>query len=330
MKTPIEPLLFERHFVEKVWGGRSLERRPGIELPGSAPIGETWEIVDREKENSVVASGPFQGRTLRELMQERADEILGSSPAGKDGRFPLLVKYIDAAENLSVQVHPDAAAAARLGGSAESKTEAWYVVDSRPEGLLYCGLREDVGREEFERVADRPGVIEAMSRWEVRPGDCMFVPGGTVHAIGAGVTILEVQENSDTTYRLWDWGREGRETHVAQALECVTFGAPERGPRAADWEHPDETGEGFRVARLASSEFFHMSALSVHGECRRATGGRFRIYAVPAGSGVLSVEGRPGEWSLATGDVWLVPAACAIHRFHPGAGGLELVEMTTP
>ena len=331
MKTPIEPLLFERHFVEKVWGGRSLERRPGIELPGTEPIGETWEIVDRPKENSKVKGGAFQGRTLHELMGEYGPEILGASPAGKEGRFPLLVKYIDASDNLSVQVHPDDAAAARLGGEAEAKTEAWYVLDSTPEGVLYCGLRKDVTRQDFARVADGPGVIEAMSRWDVQAGQCMFVPGGTVHAIGSGVTILEVQQNSDTTYRLWDWGRTGRETHVQQALECVQFGADERAPVVADFDQAGtETGEGYRKVTLASSDFFRMNALAIEGDCRRSTEDRFRIYAVSEGSGHLAVEGRDEDWTLQQGDVWLVPAICGYHHLRPGPAGLSVIEMHTP
>jgi len=330
MKTPIEPLLFERHFVEKVWGGRSLERSPGIELPGSEPIGETWEIVDRAEENSRVKAGVFKGRTLRELMGEYGPEILGVSPVGKEGRFPLLVKYIDASDNLSVQVHPDDPAAARLGGGAEAKTEAWYVLDSAPEGALYCGLRKDVTRQEFERVADGPGVIETLSRWDVQAGQCMFVPGGTVHAIGAGVTILEVQQNSDTTYRLWDWGREGRETHVQQALECVRFGEDECAPAVLDFEAAGERGEGYRKVSLASSDFFRMNALSIEGECRRSSGDRFRIYAVSEGSGHLAVEGRGGEWALERGDVWLVPADCGYHHLRPGPSGLSVIEMHTP
>ncbi|MAB80487.1 MAG: mannose-6-phosphate isomerase [Planctomycetes bacterium] len=330
MGTPIEPLLFERHFVEKVWGGRALEQRLGIALPGSAPIGETWEIVDRQEENSKVAAGAFKGRTLRELMEEYSSEILGSSPTGKAGRFPLLVKYVDAGENLSVQVHPDEAAAARLGDPAEAKTEAWYVVDAIAEGVLYCGLRRNVGRDEFARVANGSGVVETLSRWDVQPGQCMLVPGGTVHAIGAGVTILEVQENSDTTYRLWDWGRKGRETHVPQALESIHFGKEIRGPATADWEKADVRGEGFRLLTLVCSDFFVMSALRIEGACRRSTEERFRIYAVSHGSGWLGVEGRDEEWALGTGDVWLVPADCGYHRLRPGRSGLNLIEMHTP
>ena len=318
------PIRFQRHFLEKVWGGRALERRPGIALPSDVAIGETWEVVDRETENSVVAEGGFEGaegHTLRQLMESHGDALLGKAPVGKQGRFPLLVKYIDAADNLSVQVHPDDATAAAIGGTAEAKTEAWYVVDAGPEGVLYAGLRPDVTREEFAQVASTEGVLELLLRWEVQPGDCMMVPGGTVHAIGAGVTILEVQQNSDTTYRIWDWGRP-RETHVDQALRATSFGAPERGPVRPVWL--DEGGH--RKAHLARSKHFGMNALSITDETRFSTGGQFQLYAVVQGSGSLRTKEGPARM-LSAGDVWMVPAVCGYHHVVPDGGPLELVQM---
>lgn len=316
MSAPLTPLRFERRFLEKVWGGRALERRPGLALP-PGKIGETWELVDRAGENSVVAEGELRGRTLRELMTAHGKDILGKTPAGKEGRFPLLVKYIDAAENLSVQVHPDDDSCGALPG-AEAKTEAWYVLDAQPGAKLYAGLRPEVSARDFERVADGPGVLETLLTWDVKRGDCLLVPGGTVHAIGGGVTILEVQQNSDTTYRLWDWGRAGRETHVAAALRCVRFGAPERAPIRPLWFDED----GARVAHLARCKHFGMNALRITAPARRSTQSQAQIYAVIEGRGTL----RHGdlEWALNPGDVWLVPASCGYHHFEP-AGELLLV-----
>jgi len=333
LSAPIGPLRFERHFVEKVWGGRSLASRPGIELPPDVPIGETWEIVDREKENSIVAGGPFAGRSLRDVMGEHGEALLGKAPAGKEGRFPLLVKYIDAAQDLSVQVHPDDDAAATIGGGAEGKTEAWLVVDVAPGGVLYAGLDPAVERDGFEEAArrDPSSVVDALLRWEVRPGDCLLVPGGTVHAIGAGVTILEVQQNSDTTYRLWDWGRVGldgqpRETHVPQALAATRFGEPERPPVAPVWE---PWGDGARRAALVRSRHFAMNGLGISAERRVSTGSQFQIYAVLGGGGRLSVDGGEGSWTLAQGDVWLVPACAGYHRLAPEGDGELLVAQIT-
>jgi mannose-6-phosphate isomerase len=318
----IEPLRFERHFLTKVWGGRALERRPGIALP-PGQIGETWEVVDREGENSIVATGVLKGLSLRELMRRHPKELLGTVPPGKDGRFPLLLKYIDAGENLSVQVHPDDESAARLSAGldprAEAKSEAWYVVDAKPGSLLYAGLRPEVSARDFERVADGPGVLETLLTWEVRPGDCLLVPGGTVHAISAGVTILEVQQNSDTTYRLWDWGRSGRETHVTQALQCIRFGQPERGPIRPRWFPEGELS----VAHLARCKHFGMNALRLTKPVRRSTQSQFNLYAVIEGEGRL--RWGEEERALAPGDVWLVPASTGYHHFEPARGELVLV-----
>jgi mannose-6-phosphate isomerase len=326
MSQPLEPLRFERRFLEKVWGGRALERRPGIPLPEGQAVGETWELVDRDGENSLVAAGPLRGRSLRELMQTRAPEILGNAPAGRLGRFPLLVKYIDARENLSVQVHPDENSARALGGGAEAKTEAWYVLAAEPGSVLYAGLRPEVGAREFERVADGPGVLEALLRWEVRPGDCLLVPGGTVHAIGAGVTILEVQQNSDTTYRLWDWGRTGREVHLSQALACARFGAPERPPLRPVWF---EKGDGVAEAPLVRSQQFGLNALRLSRPVRRSTHSQYQIYAVLEGKGRLRLPDQRA-FELSPGDVWLVPAACGYHHLEPlmpAGGELVLAQM---
>jgi mannose-6-phosphate isomerase len=316
--TRLEPLRFERHYLEKVWGGRTLERKPGFALP-PGKIGETWEVVDRADENSLVATGGLKGLSLRELMKRHGADLLGKAPPGKEGRFPLLVKYIDACENLSVQVHPDDESCRRLPGS-EAKTEAWYIVDARPGSVLYAGLRPTVTAREFERVADGPGVVETLLAWEVQPGDCLLVPGGTVHAISAGITILEVQQNSDTTYRLWDWGRAGRETHVAEALQCIRFGDPPRGPIRPRW-FPEGA---YQVAHLARSKHFGMNALHLTQPTRFSTQSQFNLYAVLEGGGRLRWNG--GERELTRGDVWLVPDATGYHHFEP-AGELRLVHM---
>jgi len=329
VSTPLEPLRFQRHFVEKVWGGRALESTPGIELPPKKPIGETWEIVDREKENSIVAEGAFRGQSLRQLMLERGPEILGSAPAGKHGRFPLLVKYLDANQNLSVQVHPDDATAARMGGSAEAKTEAWYVLDAQPGGLVYAGLQPEIDAAAFERLAPTAGIVKAMCSFPVHAGHCILLRGGTVHAIGAGVTILEVQQNSDSTYRVYDWGRNGldgkpRQVHLEQALECAHYGDTGATPQEPVWE---AEGAGLESASLAESHVFRMQGLRVSAPVDLDSAGEFRIYSVVGGSGKLLTDSGAMIKPLARGDVWLLPAVCGIHSLAPDAGGLQLVAM---
>jgi len=325
-----EPLRFERRLLEKVWGGRALERCLGFALSPDVPVGETWEVVDRGEASSVVAEGEHAGRTLHELMRDHGPDLLGAAPSGTGGRFPLLVKYIDASRDLSVQVHPDDETARRLGGGAEGKTEAWYVVDVAEGGRLYAGLRPEVTLEEFTKIAAGPEVEGALLEWSVRPGDCLLVPGGTVHAIGAGVTILEVQQNSDTTYRLYDWGRLGldgkpRDTHVDRALPCIRFGAEPRPPAAPRWE---ETSSTLRTAPLARSEYFEMTGLALSGATCFDTTGRYRILAVVGGGGELVVSASDRRHRLDRGDVWLVPAACGEYRLEPETHELKLVLTT--
>jgi len=322
MTTLKEPLRFERRLLEKVWGGRALARNPGFELPPGAKVGETWEIVDREEENSIVAEGGFAGTSLGELMARHGGDLVGRPSLVRKRRFPLLVKYIDAADNLSVQVHPDDEKAGLLGDGAEGKSEAWYILDVAPGGALYCGLKPGVVAGEFARVATTPRVIDLLQKWSVRPGDCILVPGGTVHAIGAGVTLLEVQQNSDTTFRIWDWGRP-RDTHVPQALRCVRFGSPVEPPRSASWSSAPLASER---APLARARHFGMDAVRVARPSRFELGGSFRILALIEGEGrLLAGEGEPR--TMRRGDVWLVPASCDSFSIEPLAGAVQVVEM---
>jgi mannose-6-phosphate isomerase len=326
-RAPHLPLRFERIYQEKVWGGRTLERCPGLALPAGKRIGETWEVVDREGENSRVADGPWRGASLGELVARHREALLGTAPANARGRFPLLVKYIDASEALSVQVHPSDESAARIGSCAEGKTEAWYVLAAEPGARLYCGLRAGVGPRELERCMGERAVLELLRSFEARAGECLLVPGGTVHAIGAGVTLLEVQQNSDTTYRIWDWDRLGldgrpRETHPREALAASAFDLPEQPPVAAALRRGSD---GHARAPLARTSHFALELLELDARARLATGGQYRIYCVVRGSGTLEVAG--GTQPLARGDCWLVPACAEVHEVEPAAEGLTLVQV---
>jgi mannose-6-phosphate isomerase len=219
------PLTFRPIFKERVWGGRALERLYGKKLPANVPIGESWEISDRPGDASVIANGPLAGKDLRWLMEHHERELLGKAKSA-NGRFPLLIKILDAQEKLSLQVHPPAHKAAELKG--EPKTEAWYIADAEPGAELYVGLKRGVTRAEFERKIETGAVAECFHRVPVKAGDTMFLPSGRVHAIGAGLVIFEIQQNSDTTYRVFDWNRVGldkkpRELHVAESLASIDF-----------------------------------------------------------------------------------------------------------
>jgi mannose-6-phosphate isomerase len=220
------PLTFHPIFKERVWGGRELERLYRKSLPPGRPIGESWEISDRPGDASVIANGPLAGKNLRWLMENHATEVLGDAKPAADGRFPLLCKILDAREKLSLQVHPPASKAAELGG--EPKTEMWFIANAAPGAELFAGLNRGVTRREFETKVKTGEVAECFHRVPVRAGDAMFLPSGRVHAIGAGLVIFEIQQNSDTTYRVFDWNRVGldgqpRELHVAQSLASIDF-----------------------------------------------------------------------------------------------------------
>jgi mannose-6-phosphate isomerase len=219
------PLTFKPIFKERIWGGRSLERLYQKPLPALVPIGESWEISDRPGDASVIANGPLAGKDLRWLMENHAVELLGAA-AAKTKSFPLLVKILDAREKLSLQVHPPAELAASMGG--EPKTEMWYVAEATPEADLFVGLKKGVSHSDFERKIKDGTVAECFHRIPVKKDDVMFLPSGRVHALGAGNVIFEIQQNSDTTYRVFDWNRVGldgkpRELHIQQSLNSINF-----------------------------------------------------------------------------------------------------------
>jgi len=219
------PLSFRPLFKERVWGGNRLAAMRGGNTASETPVGETWELVDRDDAQSVVARGPHAGLTLHELWTKFRTAVFGEGMPDAP-RFPLLAKILDAQEKLSVQVHPPAGKAAELKG--EPKTEMWYLLDATRDAVLFAGFRHGATRATFERALAEGRVAELLHRVPVRAGDAMFIPSGRCHAIGAGCLIVEVQQNSDTTYRAFDWNRTGidgkpRELHIAESLASIDF-----------------------------------------------------------------------------------------------------------
>jgi len=230
-------IAFNPLYMERVWGGRGLETKLGRSIPPERPIGESWEIVDRDDAQSVVADGPRAGQTFRELLEADPEAFLGPG-ADPAAPFPILVKWLDCQDRLSLQVHPPASIAPKLGG--EPKTENWYIADAEPGAALLAGLRRGVTPESFRRALDEQRLEECVHRFEARPGDSLLVPSGRIHAIDAGNLILEIQQSSDTTYRVYDWGRAGldgkpRQLHVEESLESIDFDDVEPAPL-----HPNE------------------------------------------------------------------------------------------
>ena len=302
--TPLYPLTFEPRFKERVWGGRSLERLYAKRLPASVPIGESWEIADRPGDESVILSGPLAGRTLRWLMQEQGSDVLGDASPALDGRFPLLCKILDASQRLSLQVHPPERAA-HLG---EAKTEMWYIAAADPGAELFVGLRAGVTRAAFEGAVANGTVADCFHRIAVQAGDAMFLPSGRVHAIGAGLVIFEIQQNSDTTFRVHDWDRVGldghpRELHVREALDSIDFTDFEPGIIQSRLARQN----GFDMRTLVDHALFRVDLVAGHapGEVRLPSS-RPRVLAAVGGS--LRISGNAVSVTLRGGDFCLLPA----------------------
>lgn len=305
------PLRFEPFLRPMVWGGRSLQTRLGKRLPNGAAYGESWEVSDHPLCRSKVAAGPFAGTDLRHLMLEHRSELLGAAASEHDV-FPWLVKFLDCRDWLSVQVHPDTATVRKLRPGEGSKTEAWFVLHAEPTGRVYAGLKPGVGPNDFRAALARGQVAELLHSFQPQSGDCVFLPAGTVHAVGGGVLMAEIQETSDVTFRLYDWDRvdaEGRrrELHIEESFASIHWDA---GPVT-----PIRTGE--RPANqpaeqaLVRCPFFE---LDFHRIVSPASieAGRLRTLIVVAGAGAWD-DGTP----IATGEVWVLPAAMRNQQVHP-------------
>ena len=306
-------LVFEPIFMERVWGGRRLESLYGKRLPSAALIGESWEIVDRPEAQSVVHEGPLRGKTLHQLWSADREMVFGKVRDAP--RFPILLKFLDAQENLSLQVHPPATLAKELGG--ESKSELWYFADTAPKARLFAGVKNGSTREVFQRAIEEGKVEDHIHALEVAAGDAIFLPSGRLHALGAGNLIVEVQENSDTTYRVYDWGRAKKDRarrpmHVAKALRCIDF---------SDWEPPLLKPEG---ESLVKHETFEIDKWLLNDEREIAGAGRFAI--VVCLTGELECAGR----LFKPGDFFLVPAELENRSVRPVGEDASLLRVTMP
>ncbi len=318
------PLKFNPVLQNRLWGGRQIQRVLGRNIPtplANAPVGESWEIADLPPGSvkadstgsladgslsSVVANGPLAGLTLHEVLVRHGADILGDkTQAGS--YFPLLIKYLDASEDLSVQVHPDAAYAQKHV-NAHLKSEAWYVLAARPGARIYKGLRPGTTREAFADAIKTGRVAELLNAIPVRVGDCHYLESGTVHALGAGVLAAEVQTPSDTTFRVFDWNRlcsdgKPRDLHIDAAMEVISFDSPavERIIRQ------QRQLENMEITDLVSCPYFTLSRRWVAGGTSALPEGRAAVWIVLAGQGVLESPGQAGV-AVAAGDTILVPA----------------------
>ncbi len=300
----LHPFVFRPILKERIWGGSALASVFGRELPKDRPIGESWEISDRPGDVSVIANGPLAGRDVRWLMEQHGEKVMGDARTA-NGRFPLLAKILDARDRLSLQVHPPAAVADRLDG--EPKTEMWYIVRAKPGAMLYAGLRRGTSRGDFERHLQAGTVEQCFHRMDTAAGDSLFLPSGRVHAIGAGNMIFEIQQNSDTTYRVFDWNRidahgQPRPLHVAESLDSIDFNDFEPALIRTGANGP---GEGETV--LADDPLFRVIKKGFpSGSREMALPHRPVVLAVIAGA--LRVAGGETLLPLSSGQFCLLPA----------------------
>ncbi|MEO1583971.1 MAG: type I phosphomannose isomerase catalytic subunit [Planctomycetota bacterium] len=312
------PLTFEPILMEKVWGGRRLASY-GKALPDGVRIGESWELADLDAsslsgagggaQRSVIFNGPFAGRTLFEAEASWGERLFGRASPTPQGGFPLLVKLLDASENLSVQVHPPESEAD--GRDSHAKHECWYVLAAEPGSVIYKGLKPGVTRAELRDAIEAGRVPEVLASVPAVPGEMHDVPSGTLHAIGAGVVIAEIQTPSDTTYRVYDWsaehGRTPREMHIEQALRCADFAPPP----------PVRSGE-----ILCDNAFFRVREVRGHCEERPlGTGCQVAMIVGGSGASIASRASSFAEVEGGAGTTILVPASCAddaVLRAGPG------------
>ncbi|NIP85893.1 MAG: class I mannose-6-phosphate isomerase [Planctomycetales bacterium] len=304
------PLRFQPIFRRYLWGGRRLQEVLDKPIGEGDDYAESWEVVDHGEDQSVVAAGPLAGTTLHELVRTHGTALLGRhhpQPA-----FPLLWKFLDAHQTLSVQVHPNDQQAARLDPPDLGKTEAWVVLDAAPDSLIYAGLKRGFDRPAVERELARGTVHLCLHQFHPAVGDCVFLPAGTVHALGAGLLVAEIQQASDTTYRLFDWNRVGpdgqpRALHIAQGLEVIDY---QRGPIQPQTPQPTDRPH---VQRLVQCDHFVLD----RWQCAQpvTAGGDRRCHTLAVLQGAVEVQGDPAGQPLRRGQTLLLPAA---------AGGVTL------
>lgn len=318
------PLRFRPLFRRYIWGGRRLGTLLGKAIGPEDNCAESWEICDRGVDQSVVEWGPLRGASLGELVARRGEELLGRHHP--QDRFPLLLKFLDAARTLSVQVHPDDDRAARLEPPDLGKTEAWVVLAAESGGTIYAGLKAGVDREALAEAIHGGRCQELLHQFQPKPGDCVFLPAGTVHALGEGLLVAEIQQASDTTYRLFDWNRLGadgkpRTLHVEPGLEAIDY---ERGPVGP--QEPQETGRA-GVVRLIDSEKFVLDRWEL--EAAEPVGGDRRCHIIAVLEGSLKVEGDPADRPMPAGGTVLLPAGLGQVQLSP-RGRTVLIEAHLP
>lgn len=339
------PLVLRPVLLEKVWGGRRLSTLGKPLASTTGKYGESWELADMPSTSasgagggavrSIIANGPLAGRTLHDAFEQWGTRLLPSGPGTRRTDFPLLIKFLDASENLSVQVHPSPAFA-RTHTGANLKTECWYIMHAEPGAVIYKGIKPGVTRADFERMAranDR-AMIDALVAVPAVSGECHNLPSGTLHALGAGVLVAEVQTPSDTTFRCYDWGRVGRELHVDQTLACISFPGEHGHDELLKGMSTASIKPSELCARLVSTEFFSVDELrpgegdelTVARSCS-GCGGCFAIIVLAGSGRLLARDHSFDAVDLNLGDTALVPECISTHTWLRAGAGLKVLRV---
>ena len=319
------PLRFEPIYQYRLWGGRRLSKWSRNPLPSDGPIGEAWILSDRDDFASKVADGPLAGNTLRELLAADPSAMLGGR-TDKFEKFPLLLKFLDATEMLSVQVHPSDAHTDLLPPGERGKTESWLVMESEPSSSIYAGLQPGVTAEAMREHSADGTVEKDLASFNPAVGDGLFIEAGTVHALGGGVVVFETQQNSDVTFRLFDWNRvdektgKSRELHIEQAIQSTNFDAVAVRPSV-----PVDLGQGRE--RLFRCEFFEVDRITASAPTPIGKADAMRVIVALEGSGAIAWNET--TYAVQPGDVYVLPAIVGEVTFAP-AGTAILAEVAVP
>ncbi len=325
-QTVLYPLRFEAIYQYRLWGGRRLADLLSAPLP-NGPIGEAWVLSDRDDHASAVDNGPLRGQTIGQLMADFPEQLMGKL-AGRFQRFPLLLKFLDAQEMLSVQVHPGYPPDQPLPEGETAKTEAWVVIYAGKDSRIYAGLKPGATPDRLRRWITDGTLADYLASFTPKPGDGVFIPAGTVHALGGDVVVFEIQQNSDTTFRLYDWGHVDAKTgkpralQVDQALACIDFadGAAGLVKPTVDVAAPERElvfdCEPFRLWRLRSRSPFPVGAADLPG-----------VLVCVEGAGQIEHDGA--TYAIERGEVWLLPAVVGICHFRP-SDAVNLLEIACP
>ncbi len=315
--NPLYPLRFNPVYKDYLWGGSRIPKAFNRELPDGV-YAESWEISTHPDGATSIANGPLAGKTLSDLLPEYKTELLGTHVKGDD--FPLLIKLIDARDKLSVQVHPNDDNAAAVEG--EPKTEMWYFLEGAAGAQIYCGLKPGIGKEEFLQAMEDKTFADILQAIPAQPGEAVFVPGGRVHAIGEGCLILEIQQNSNTTYRIYDWDRtdaagNARELHIDKALQVI------------DWKNNGDPHCDVRGTTIESCEYFQLDRHELTEETAFPNIGKsFQALFVAEGAGVI--RWANGEDVLSAGQSWLIPAGLGDYEIIPEGAACTVLCTTIP